>query len=311
MSKNQQSHGNKPFISYDGEVNGVRAEVKVYTGFAPVDSIKRAKKSDSDMRQVVFHPENADYPTSGWSKSGTDFFDAVEDIKDSGEFIHYRIEVQRKNDVDREKTIDEITGAVNGSKPDTKMSFENTFRRFVGFRRDGEEDWTFDKEYALTDPSEDPVSGGASALSQSPSQRNKSKNQDSGGGSVKRDIISKLAFERPIKAMSFVSATLDRLNDGFNYSTHDIKTLATAVLEASEYVQTEMFEKVNKEPEVDYESASFDIAFECVKQVTSHGEYVVGASRLGEDGVDDDWLDNVINEARKLYMWSIKYVSAE
>jgi len=95
------------FITHDGaDANGVRAEVVVIKGRGKV---KEATLGNNDKSvQVFIFEENLKLPIKGWANVGTPIHDEINRALASGEDIDYRIEIQRKNAIDRALTMEEV-----------------------------------------------------------------------------------------------------------------------------------------------------------------------------------------------------------
>lgn len=130
-------HINKPFVTHDGvDPKGIRAEVRVYSGYANVTHSKRAKNKTSPMHQFGFEIDSSDYPTNGWINKEKDekIFNVLQEAYDNQTPVFFRIEAQRKNDVDRIIPIAELM-------KDTTSSFDNVFRYIVAVKEADSDDW--------------------------------------------------------------------------------------------------------------------------------------------------------------------------
>lgn len=130
-------HINKPFVTHDGvDPKGIRAEVRVYSGYADVTHSKRAKNKTSPMHQFGFEIDSSEYPTNGWINKEKDekIFNVLQEAYDNQTPVHFRIEAQRKNDVDRTIPIAELM-------KDSTSSFDNVFRYIVAVKEEDAEEW--------------------------------------------------------------------------------------------------------------------------------------------------------------------------
>lgn len=156
------SFSSRPFISYDApDSNGVRAEVEVVKGTAPVVEIKTM--GDGSNARVSVQTDHMKYPISGWVNTDQDVFRVLQDAYQNGTEVDYRIEHQRRTSnrathepISRETPLRELW-SVNGKK--TAEAVNAVSRNvFVGAAVPGSE-MAFSNQ-ALTNPKEDPVSDG-------------------------------------------------------------------------------------------------------------------------------------------------------
>lgn len=110
------------FTSLDGTGND-RAEVYVQTSKGKVDSI--AEKPDKNVAQVKITVEHLKYPISGWIKMDSEAFAEITRAQQAGEEVTYRIESQRKGNVDRTIPIAEL-------RKDAATAKDNTVSVLVG-----------------------------------------------------------------------------------------------------------------------------------------------------------------------------------
>lgn len=137
----------KPFILLDGgDDNNVRAEVRVTKGFGLVHSITPNENGRvASIGMTIQHP-NMKRPIYGHMNMDEDAFKILQEAKDSGRLVHFRIESQRKAKVDRTIPMSELTSTM-------EIAGQNTTRIFVG--AGFTEPITLTSE-ALTDPEDDP-----------------------------------------------------------------------------------------------------------------------------------------------------------
>lgn len=148
----------KPFISHDGtDSNGIRAEVKVITGHALVSEKTKPKSRDSSMVSFGFVAPSSNFPTKAWidKEKDAEIFAALNAAYDNEEAVDFRIEIQRKSDVDRRAPFNEIA-----PPKDQEASFKNTFKHIVAVRADDTQEW-IEGSQMLTSFKEDPTYGGA------------------------------------------------------------------------------------------------------------------------------------------------------
>ena len=144
------TYSTKPFISYDGaDENGVRAEVKVVTGYGTVSEIESSKAGKSF--KISFAVENTQYFPSGWAPDGSNVLEKIRKAEEGGEPIHFRIETRRKNDIDRTTPIADLTTLA--------MAKDSIFKSIAAVKFEGDEEWTISPN-AVTRLDEDPVRSG-------------------------------------------------------------------------------------------------------------------------------------------------------
>ena len=171
----------KPFTSFDGvDARGVRAEVHVQTGTGTVKALEENGKNILVKMSV----EGLKHPVQGWTSKDENIFAILAEAKESGREISYRIEAQRKDGVPRETPIAEL-------RPNAEEGAKHTRQIFVGA------DGTLSSE-ALTNPAEDPLSGGrVSALNpRTAPQQQPAGGAASGGGFSVEQALAGLAKAR-------------------------------------------------------------------------------------------------------------------
>lgn len=152
MSENK-TFSAAPFVSRDGvDENGVRAEVRVFTGYGDVKNIEKSKNGAA--YNVFFEVSNNPNAVKGWAPIDSNVMKKVKEAQDKNEPIHFRIEQRRKDHVDRTIPISELL-----PREDMAAARENAFRSLVAVRFDDENDWTI-SPHALTRLDEDPRAGG-------------------------------------------------------------------------------------------------------------------------------------------------------
>jgi hypothetical protein len=135
----------KPFTSLDGtDENGVRAEVAVHTGKGTVKEIK--ENTSKNVADVFFEVENLKFPIHGWIGMDETAYQLAKTAKDANEEITFRIEKQRKKNIDRATPIEELSSSMSVAK-------ENINVLLVGVNG-------VKTSEAVTSPSEDPTQTG-------------------------------------------------------------------------------------------------------------------------------------------------------
>lgn len=143
------------FLSLDGiDKNGIRAEVTVQTGTGRISEIVGRGKQNDDGTfrnvEIVFDPDNPLLKRKVYGLLDTtaaDLWAYIQQAKEDGRTVSYRIESQRRNGVDRAAPISELNPT------------EQIRRILAGI------DGIFSHE-AKTNPAEDPSNENPSALTQ-------------------------------------------------------------------------------------------------------------------------------------------------
>lgn len=289
----------KPFVSYDGpDNNGVRAEVKVVTGYGKVYDTSKSDKGKSE--NVIFVVENTKYKPSGWTPDSA-VAKIVHEAKDSGEPIHFRIETHRKEGVDRTKSIQELASTADSAR-------DNAFKSLAAVKREGDAEWTI-SSFARTRLDEDPAPGGTnSAYQYSLEELQKMKqgaNSASGGSAAvaedPRDISSE-ACRQPLLTYEWIAKYFEEtgLND---LAGEKERFQATQrVLHAAGRVQVEMVENLSKSNMGD---KSFVRARETVCMITKLF-FPLSAEALRDKESFTSWEEAVVDKAVKMWRWSVK-----
>lgn len=172
MAFEEQGSGSfaaRPFISHDGgDADGVRAEVEVQTGTAPIMELDNKGRT----AQLRFQPDNLKYPISGWINTNSEAFRIAEAQYKAGLPIDFRIEKQRlpfdketKQPISRKTTMKELIADPATGKNSNDLSKRRIKRLLVGVAVPGEQ---MHFVQAQTSPKEDAIAKGgvtgASAL---------------------------------------------------------------------------------------------------------------------------------------------------
>lgn len=129
------------FVSFDGkDENGIRAEVNVQANKGTIKEIK--ENTAKEVADVHFSVENLKFPIHGWVRTDEPIYELIKAAEASGEEITFRIETQRKANVDRSTPMEEL-------RKDAATARDNVKTILVGINGvlSGE---------ALTNPKEDP-----------------------------------------------------------------------------------------------------------------------------------------------------------
>lgn len=132
----------KTFVSHDGtDANGIRAEVYVQTGEGVITQIKENANGTSDVHFTV---DNLKFPVHGWIGQDNPVYDVVKKAKESGDKVAFRIEGQRKNNVERDIPISDLRADMKTAR-DKTISILASVNGIVS-------------DEAVTNPDEDPAS---------------------------------------------------------------------------------------------------------------------------------------------------------
>lgn len=153
----------KPFISHDGfDDDGVRAEVKVIVG---VGRIKKIEESDNGRAsQVIFSVSNTGFPVKCWVPQDDPTSDAIAKAQKNNDPLGFRVEIRRKNTIDRGVPISELT-------KDMETARDSVFRSLAAVRPCDSDEWVC-SDKMVTNFAEDPQeeSGLHSAKDYTPEQ---------------------------------------------------------------------------------------------------------------------------------------------
>ena len=132
----------KTFVSHDGvDGNGVRAEVYVQTGEGVVKEIKENANGTADVHFTV---ENLKFPVHGWIGQDNPVYEVVKKAQQTGDKVEFRIEAQRKANIERDTPIADL-------RADMKIAREKTIAILASING-------IVSDEAVTNPQEDPAS---------------------------------------------------------------------------------------------------------------------------------------------------------
>lgn len=143
------TYSSAPFISYDAVSPTDRAEVKVVTGYGDIFDIEASDKGKS--HNVTFKVSNSKFKSNGWAPDGGNVMAKVNEAKAAGVPIHFRIEVRRKDHVDRTLPIADISTLA--------LAKDNVVKSLAAVRLEEDTEWTV-SPFAKTRLDEDPRNGG-------------------------------------------------------------------------------------------------------------------------------------------------------
>ena len=140
------------FVSHDGpDANGVRAEVWVEKGVGKIVNITVPKGVNA---RLEIKTEGFDHPQFGWTRTDDPLYPKIVEAYESKADIQYRIESQRKRDIDRSLPIGPL-------REDMALAKKNTNKIFAALN--GEK--TIE---AVTSLSEDPAPNGRIPAAEAP-----------------------------------------------------------------------------------------------------------------------------------------------
>lgn len=132
----------KTFVTHDGvDGNGVRAEVYVQTGEGVIKEIKENANGTADVHFTV---ENLKFPVHGWIGQDNPVYDVVKKAHQTGDKVEFRIEAQRKANIERDIPIADL-------RADMKIAREKTIAILASVNG-------IVSDEAVTNPEEDPAS---------------------------------------------------------------------------------------------------------------------------------------------------------
>lgn len=132
----------KTFVTHDGvDGNGIRAEVYVQTGEGVVKEIKENANGTADIHFTV---ENLKFPVHGWIGQDNPVYDVVKKAQTTGDKVEFRIEAQRKANIERDIPIADL-------RADMKTAREKTISILASING-------IVSDEAVTNPEEDPAS---------------------------------------------------------------------------------------------------------------------------------------------------------
>ena len=132
----------KTFVTHDGvDGNGVRAEVYVQTGEGVIKEIKENANGTADVHFAV---ENLKFPVHGWIGQDNPVYDVVKKAHQTGDKVEFRIEAQRKANIERDIPIADL-------RADMKIAREKTIAILASVNG-------IVSDEAVTNPEEDPAS---------------------------------------------------------------------------------------------------------------------------------------------------------
>lgn len=309
------TYSSRPFITHDGpDDNGVRAEVKVVTGYGHVDSIEPSAAGKS--MKISFAVENSKYKSSGWAPVDSNVHKLVVKAREAGEPIHFRIETRRQDSVDRTTPINDLT--------DLAVAKDNIHKSLAAVKFADDPDWTI-SQFAVTNMAEDPKSsfGRHSAndytveeLKRMSGESNKSATAPSNTRNLEGapyyafnpngDLNpGSIAVSVPLNIYSFLIEYLK--DEGLTNEVNDREKIKAvdAILEVCNRAQLSIYE--GKLKRVDLSLGSHTraraLVFESVRTF-----YPLTAAIMKDDDALEVWKDQTEEKVVKMWQWSMKQV---
>lgn len=286
----------KPFVSYDGpDKDGVRAEVKVATGYGNVINLKRSSKGKT--QNVTISVEGLKHDLGGWALLDSEMSDLIQEAYDDRFPIYFRIETRRKEGIDRSIPIGELSSTMELAK-------ENVYKSLVGVRREETDEWIM-SPHAMTRLDEDPARNSSSAYNYSLEELKAMRPGSSGAASDGSVASAAPSPERyPLKAYEWVANYF--IDQNLSEMSTDRNKLAgaKAILAASRNTQEAAYELEHS----DLSAQSFETSMDTVLMVTKLF-FPLNESVLADADSISAWVADVSDKASKMAKWAISEVS--
>lgn len=112
------------FTTYDGtDENNVRAEVFVQTNKGTIKEIK--ENTAKEVADVHFSVDGLKFPVHGWIRTDEPIYELVKTAQAANEEVTFRIETQRKPNVDRATPMAELRVDSNTARDNVKVILSN------------------------------------------------------------------------------------------------------------------------------------------------------------------------------------------
>lgn len=312
-----ETYSARPFISHDGpDDNKIRAEVKVVTGFGNIASVDPSDAGKSG--KVSFSVENTKFKPAGWAPFDSNVMKIVEEAQQNGEPIFFRLETRRKDSVDREIPINELS-------KDASTAKDNIHKSLAAVKRSDDDDWTI-SPFAVTNMAEDPKTGRAPSandfsIEELRGMKSGGSNGGGGGGgySSQSEPPPYVTFDRDgnLNPGSIAVSVLLNLYSFVSEYMRDHDLLDT-VDEVSKFNVTKKLLTISNEAQIAIyggDEASLDLSagshtraralvFEAIKTF-----YPLDAETMTNKEALDDWADKMIDKIVAMWSWSMKEVT--
>lgn len=301
---NVKTYQGHPFITHDGkDENGVRAEVRVLTGFGHVAEIDESKESAINVK---FKVDNNPHGASGWIPKDNVLVDLVRKAHDTNEPIHFRIETRRRPKIDRTTPMAELT-----PKNDMSAARNNTVKSLAALKWDDDENWT-KSPLAVTALSEDPPATGNGIIpaveGETPPTKQYSSNKyafrERGPAYTYNDNgelnVGSYAAITPLNILSFVLEQ-DRKNELGLDSSQQAK------------VAKVLFHAINDVQKVLYDGELDEVLLGTSSHMNARNivfEVVRSFFPINDDVIADkesllNWEKDIVEKSSKLWAWSL------
>lgn len=304
MSEEVKYWTSKPFVSFDApDENGIRAEVKVIKGFAPVVGVEEKGKSSL----VTFQVPGRQWATSGRAPSSSEVVKRAQEALENNEALYFRVEIHRKEEVDRTESILDLTGD-SADDPDMKpiITKRNCFKS-LGAVGEAEDKMIFNK-FAKTNPAEDPGMNDPSsrnannytieelrALS-NPASSN-STSVAVGASSEFSDPEAGYAPTLGLSILSFVRTQV--LEEGIGASTEDVYELSKMLAKAISLLQVKTFDLEKADLTAMSHKVCRDLIFDLIKF-----SFVLEEEIFVDKKARSAWGKKLLREAASEWAWS-------
>lgn len=295
--------GSRPYIALDGEDgNGVRAEVRINTGFGMIDPNQKTKNDNSGLAQkenggwrVSFY-KNSEYTDGGYVNS-PELIEMLRKAEAEALPIYYRIECQRTRGVPRETPFEELL----------QNAKANYIKRVVALRFNQEDDWTLDEKTALTNPEEDALDYSSQRFSALTNPPQKKDSQPKVFASSHSPYVSSISGHLNPESVAYgVPSTiyfflLERAKEqGVETTSKRLRMVAEKVLNVCNRLQQD----ITGSKEIELSTSSHTRARSFVMSTITHVCPVDDRVENGSDEQLQEWLKEVYKSAGELNKWS-------
>lgn len=313
------TYSSSPFISHDGpDEKGNRAEVRVVTGFGHVHDIEPSTNGKSN--KVSFSVDNTKFKTSGWAPEDSGIIEKIRTAKENGEPIHFRVEVRRKDHIDRTLPMSEVA-----PPKDMNAARDNINKSLAAVKFEDDAEWSISK-YAVTRIEEDPVTGGLHSAYEhsmeelkqayrtdnmppaSPSHRNNNFENPpfrtlNSSGAINPGSI---AVSIPISFYNFVSEW-NRTHEDVELTEKHTIVLSKAMLVIANRLQKDIYGGEIEEDADRFALGSHTRARSLVFEV-SRNFYPINNDTVSSNANLQKWIENVHSKALSMWKWSINEI---
>lgn len=183
----------RPFTSHDGtDARGIRAEVVVEDHTGVIKAISEMDK----VAKIEFAGDNLTKPVIGYLQLDDPLLDTIKELKKSKETVNYRIEITRKEGVDRSVSMSELRSSAETAQASVRKILAGI-------------NGVLSKE-AVTNPAEDPDAGGLYKATDGDMRQGNSGGNASNGNSASNSteiLINAVKAGLPHEALSALVAT--------------------------------------------------------------------------------------------------------